>query len=175
MKRISLVGFMGAGKSTMAKELAQLLELPVLDSDAWIEAHENQQISSIFQSKGEAYFRSIEAQFIDELTQYDQFVLATGGGMPCFGDNMNKINSLSVTIYLQHSPETLFNRLEKEVLKRPLLQEFNTDELKDFISKSVTIRERYYGQADIVVPTEQQDPFELVKRIKQLRKARNLD
>lgn len=147
MKRVFLIGYMGAGKSRLGKELAEALNLPFMDSDAQIEQKEGKNITEIFRTKGEAYFRQKEAEFVRALAKKNAFVCATGGGLPCFHNLMQELNEIGTTIYLKNNAETLAKRLRKETDKRPKLSELAPDELIEFISKSVKERESVYTMA----------------------------
>jgi shikimate kinase len=147
MKKIFLIGYMGAGKSRLGKQLAEALNLPFIDSDAQIEQKEGKNITEIFRTKGEAYFREEEVEFVRELAMKDAFVCATGGGLPCFHNLMQKLNKIGTTIYLKNSTETLVKRLQNETDKRPKLADLSSEELAEFISKAVKERESVYNMA----------------------------
>lgn len=146
---------MGSGKSAVGKRLATVLKIPFLDLDAEIEKDTKQTIAEIFEAKGEIFFRKKEAEILQLLLrQKNSFVLATGGGTPCYGNTMellkNDPNVLSV--YLQSSLETLTNRLSKELATRPLIAHLKTtDALNDFIRKHLFERTFYYEQATIKI------------------------
>lgn len=161
-KLIFLVGFMGAGKSHEGRLLSQQLGLPFVDLDKWIEDNEGETIVSIFNTKGEEYFRLREREALSKV--YDMLVdpskhniefagfkgiVATGGGLPCFFDNMNWMNQHGVTIWLNMSVEILFDRLKKDKSKRPLLANKNDVELKEFIAMKLEERSSYYKLATI--------------------------
>lgn len=147
MKRVFLIGYMGAGKTKLGTQLAEALNLPFIDSDAQIEQIEGKNITEIFRTKGEAYFREKEAEFVRDLAEKDAFVCATGGGLPCFHNLMQELNEIGTTFYLKNSTETLVKRLLKETDKRPKLAELAPDELTEFIDKAVKERETVYTKA----------------------------
>ncbi len=138
---------MGTGKSRLGKQLAEALNLPFMDSDAQIEQKEGKNITEIFRTKGEAYFREKEVEFVRELAEKDAFVCATGGGLPCFHNLMQELNKIGTTIYLKNTTETLVKRLLKETDKRPKLAELSPEELTEFIDKAVKAREYVYTMA----------------------------
>lgn len=147
MKRVFLIGYMGAGKSRLGKQLAEALNLPFMDSDAQIEQIEGKNITKIFRTKGEAYFREKEAEFVRDLVEKGAFVCATGGGLPCFHNLMQELNEIGTTIYLKNSTETLVKRLLMETDKRPKLAELAPEELTKFIDQAVEERESVYTMA----------------------------
>ncbi len=156
MKRIILIGFMGSGKSTLGKKLASRLSVPFIDSDTEIEKEYNKSIGELFGEYGESHFREIEAHFIQSLNGRDSFVLATGGGMPCFHSNMSLLNNLGTTFYLERSPKELMNRLINAKQKRPLVSGLSEEDLLSFIENKLNEREEYYKKASIVLSREEQ-------------------
>ena len=123
--RIALLGYMGSGKTTVGTLLAEKLHLPFIDLDRIIEKREQQSIADIFNTKGEAYFRLCEAQELSTIIkEASAFVLATGGGTPCFHDNMNLLNEHCTTFFLNCSAEEIRNRVTSSTENRPL---FNSD------------------------------------------------
>ncbi len=135
--RIALVGYMGSGKSTIGKLLAAHLRLPFVDLDNLIEQQEQLLIADLFKMKGEDYFRSCEAKALRALlTDTPAFVLATGGGTPCFFDNMKLLNEQSSTIYLDCAPTVIQARITSSEQNRPL---FSSDikELQQHLSSRI--------------------------------------
>lgn len=170
MTRIILIGYMGAGKSTLGKHLAIKLGIPFIDSDKRIEEQEGLSIKEIFDQKGESYFRMKEVELINTLFTEKEFVLSTGGGLPCFNGLMDELNSLGNTIYLQHKNELLFGRLRSNNSKRPLLAELNDDELRAYIASKIEEREIYYTKAQIILKKEDQTRDEIIRRLNLLQK-----
>lgn len=156
MKRIILIGFMGAGKSKLGKLLAKRLTIPFIDSDLEIEKEHQKSIGELFGEYGESHFREIEAQFIRSLSNRESFVLATGGGMPCFHSNMSLLNNLGTTFYLERSPKELMHRLINAKQQRPLIVGLDEDDLLKFIEDKLTEREEYYKQSAVVLSREEQ-------------------
>ncbi|MFK7786062.1 MAG: shikimate kinase [Crocinitomicaceae bacterium] len=156
MKRVILIGFMGVGKSTLGKKVANKMDLPFIDSDRVIEEKYQKSIGEIFTEHGESYFRTLENDFISSLENKDEFVLATGGGMPCFGKNMELLNELGTTFYLERSPKELANRLFNAKTRRPLIDGMEQEELITFIEDKLSVREEYYKTAKVILGREDQ-------------------
>lgn len=149
---IFLVGYMGCGKSSIGRALASRLNIQFLDMDPLIEQHCGKSIREIFASEGEEGFRLHEKEVLAEIVAEQQkCIVATGGGAPCFYDNMEVMNRAGVTVYFQMSPEKLAGRLEHGKAKRPLLQDKSQEELIDFIRANVEKRETYYLQAKLII------------------------
>ena len=133
MDKIILIGFMGCGKSTLGKKLANRLNIPFIDSDNEIEKIHKKTVGEIFGEHGESGFREMEMEFINTLDSLDGFVLATGGGMPCFNDAMTQLNEIGETFYLERSAKELAHRLSHAKKKRPLIEGLSNDDLLEFI------------------------------------------
>jgi len=159
MQRIILVGFMGSGKTFIGKKLAEQLNLPFIDSDSEIEQREQLCITDIFRTKGESYFREKEKEFIQSLsvTDNEAFVMAVGGGLPCFNNLMKSLNHLGTTLYLNCTVETLFSRLQNEQTQRPLLHSISAHDLLNHITTKLNERASFYLQSNIIVNEEQQN------------------
>ena len=151
MHPISFIGFMGAGKTTWGKRLARGLNIPFVDLDSYIETKEAKTISQLFEQYGEASFRHTEATALRELLHNSPIVLSTGGGTPCFTDNLTWLKEKSTVIYLKADAATLANRLQKNYLQRPLLKHLPPDKLEGFIEEKLAEREPYYSQAHAIV------------------------
>ncbi len=156
MERIILIGFMGVGKSTLGKKIAKRLNIPFIDSDAEIEKAHNKTIGEIFGEFGELRFREMEMEFIDSLKYKDEFVLATGGGMPCFGDAMDKLNALGQTFYLKRSPKEILHRLIHAKKKRPLIEGLSEQDLLIFIENKLEERREFYKKSFFTLEREEQ-------------------
>jgi len=150
-----LIGFMGCGKSYWGKRLADRLNLPFIDLDDFIVAQSGKNMVDIFAEKGESGFRTVEKQALHALATFDTAIVATGGGTPCFFDNMVWMNQIGTTIYLKASPTLLADRLQHEKEFRPLLATIPDLELERFIEKKVAERSAFYSQAIIVMDPNQ--------------------
>lgn len=145
---------MGAGKTTVGKEISLKLGIPFIDSDSEIEKMENKSINEIFEQNGEIYFRTLESHFIDQVAELSDFVLAVGGGLPCYNDLVASLNKLGTTVYLKCSVDTLLNRLKNEKELRPLVKNLNDEELKDYIEKLLNERDPVYAKAKYTLDEE---------------------
>ncbi len=163
---IILLGYMGSGKSTIAKKLSQHLNVEMIDLDTYISNKENLSVSSIFKDKGEIYFRKRENQALKEiLTTKKNYVLAVGGGTPCYANNMDLISSHGVSIYLKGSIQTLKSRLELEKESRPLIQNLENHQLLEFIAKHLFERNPFYEKATHTLKIDDKDSDEIIKEI----------
>jgi len=145
---IFIIGFMGAGKTTLAKELAEKKKIRCLDTDEEIERLEGKSISSIFKEKGEYYFRTLETNLILSLSNTPH-VISCGGGLPCYNDNILKLKKIGKVVFLNTDVEIIFSRL-REDKSRPLLLGKSDAELKNYIDETIQSRSKYYLMADKV-------------------------
>jgi len=152
--RFFLLGFMGTGKTYWGKLWAAQHQLVFFDLDAEIERSEGLSIREIFEKFGETHFRQKEQQMLKNFANKNDFILSTGGGTPCFYDNMEWMNNNGVTIYLQTAPEILKERLAKEKSHRPLIQNLDDTELISFIENNINKRNKFYTQAKEILPTD---------------------
>lgn len=147
---IFLLGFMGSGKSYMGRRFAEKFNLSFIDLDQYIEEKEGRSIREIFEKEDEDYFRTIERDCLYEMKDKELTVISTGGGTPCFFDNMNWMNEKGVTIFLETPSQLLAQRLISEMGDRPLLQGFSKKELIDFIEKKLEERNPFYHRSQLV-------------------------
>lgn len=150
-QRIFLIGFMGSGKSTLGNELANQLNYKYIDTDAWIEENEKRKISEIFETSGEDYFRKKEREALLSVIQKERIVIATGGGLPCFFDNMKIITNNGTSFFLEIQPEDLLERLKGETNHRPLLSEKKETELLEWMEYKLNERNVFYSNADYTI------------------------
>ncbi|MDR0757123.1 MAG: shikimate kinase [Tannerella sp.] len=155
MQRIFFIGYMGAGKTTMGKEFSMQTGLSFIDLDVFIENRYHKTIRQIFEEKGETAFREIERKALHEVADIENTVISTGGGTPCFFDNMTFMNEKGTTVYLKVSIDELARRVELNKNARPVLKNLSGDGLKQFISKTLAERSVYYEQAKIIFEAEQ--------------------
>ncbi|MCQ2202832.1 MAG: shikimate kinase [Bacteroidales bacterium] len=164
VKRVFLVGFMGSGKSTIGKYIANDMKWEFIDMDNYFEKKHNCTIKEYFAKYGEDQFRVAENEVVKELSTAENAVIATGGGAPCYYDNMDIMNSAGATIYINVEPEDLANRLSKAKSKRPLLADKSDEELLDYIKSKLGEREEHYRKAKMVVDGEHM-PFSAYKTL----------
>lgn len=147
MVRIFLTGYMGAGKTTLGKAFARELGLSFVDLDWYIEERFHQTISQLFAERGEDGFRRLERNMLHEVGDFENVVVSTGGGTPCFFDNMDYMNAQGQTVFLDVDEETLFRRLRVATAQRPILRGKSETELRAFIREALGKRMPYYAQA----------------------------
>jgi shikimate kinase len=146
---IFLIGFMGAGKSTIGKKLAHRLGLTFFDLDKLIEAKAGCSISDIFKFLGESAFREMEQACLQSFQTENNFLLACGGGTPCFFDNLSFMKDNGLVIYVDLQESILFERLSKAKKIRPSIIGLDENQLKEFISNQLQARMPFYEQADL--------------------------
>jgi len=157
---------MGCGKTTAGKKLAQELNLTFLDLDFYIEQKYNKKIREIFENQGEDKFRQLEQSALISILESDNIIVATGGGTPCFSNNMELMNNNGYTVYIKLDPEKLAKRLETLDASRPLLKNKTGKQLLDYISDTLTVREKYYLQSKSIVDGNNINMCEIVKLLK---------
>ena len=147
MIRIFLTGYMGSGKTTLGRALATDLGVPFIDLDHYIEQRYRKTIAQLFAEKGEEGFREIERRMLHEVGEFEDVIISTGGGTPCFFDNIEFMNSQGTTVYLDVPVERLFIRLCIARSKRPLIKDKNDEELRAFIIEQLEKRAPHYSKA----------------------------
>lgn len=163
---ISLVGYMGSGKSHISKLLSSKLHYKLLDLDKEISLRLNKSIPEIFQKDGEIYFRKKEKEILEDILQEkENSILSVGGGTPTFYKNMDAINEKSTSFFLRTSVKTLSERILKNKEKRPLLARIPDEELPEFIAKHLFERNQFYQKANYIIETEGKSPEEILKEI----------
>ena len=148
---VFLVGFMGCGKTTLGAKLARHLDYAFIDLDQQLEAQVGMTIAEYFAKFGEDGFRKLESEVLKTTVYPENAIVSTGGGLPCFFDNMDWMNSHGKTIYIQLSPKTLADRLAHEKHQRPILNGRSEQELLTFIDQKLQERDQYYTKASIIV------------------------
>jgi shikimate kinase len=148
---VYLIGFMGSGKTTAGKALASRTGWSFIDLDKKIENHTGKSVPDIFFEHGEEYFRKVESEVLMNLKASENIVVATGGGTPCYNENMEYMINSGITVYLRMTPEKLFKRLEDSRAERPLIRDLKNEELQSFIEQKLAEREKYYLRAAIII------------------------
>jgi shikimate kinase len=164
--KIFLIGFMGSGKSTAGRKLASQLNWSFIDLDEKIQKMEGMKIPDIFSLKGENYFRKLETKALRELKSETDTVVSTGGGTPCFADNMDLMLNSGLTIYIRMTPVSLKKRLEGSAEGRPLLKEIDRKDLQEYITVKLAEREKWYSRAEIIIDGVNNDFSDLLSLIK---------
>ena len=161
-----MVGYAGSGKSTMAKRLSRRLQLKTIDTDKRVEMLEGATIADIFYYQGEEYFREAERRALESVKSEGNVIVATGGGLPTWGDNMAWMREHGVVVYLRRSAEQILSRLSdygRE--KRPMFRGKSDEELLEFMREQMAQREGYYSEADITVECSALSDDDVVEKI----------
>ncbi len=150
--RLYLIGLPGSGKSVLAKKLSGVLKVPVFDLDDFIEVQEGVKISEIFSTKGQEYFRTLEAEALRKKSESREFVMATGGGTPCFYSNMDFINQTGISIFLDTPVTEIVKRMDESQRKlRPLLENEPDEKMEQALDKFRQSRLSFYRQANFTI------------------------
>lgn len=165
--RIYLIGLMGSGKTTVGKVLSKKLLFPFYDLDVLIEKETGLSISEYFKKFGEEEFRKIEKEMLQSTFKFDNSIIATGGGAPCFFDNIDAINMNGISIYLQANAKLLQSRLKERRETRPLINKIKDDELKKYLEDLLLKREQFYLKAQYKV-----NAIDPVQKIMEILNAR---
>jgi len=161
--RIILIGYMGAGKTTVGKALAAERGLRFYDLDWYIESRMRKTVAQLFAELGEEGFRRIERNMLHEVAEFEGVLISCGGGTPCFYDNMQYINQQGLTLYLKASPEVLYKHLKMGKSVRPLLLNKTPEEVQRFISEQLKAREQFYTRAQFTLDVNLMDNFDKIK------------
>lgn len=164
--KIFLIGFMGSGKTTAGRKLASRLGWSFADLDELIEKENGMSVAEIFAARGEKWFRTAESKALYGLVNNKNTVVSTGGGTPCFFDNMKFMLTNGLTVYLKMTPEKLSRRLSRLTAGRPLLKDIGRKELPGYISAKLAEREPWYSRAEIIIEIERGNISALLSLIK---------
>lgn len=175
MIRIILIGYMGAGKTTVGKALAKELGVPFYDLDWYIESRMRKTVAQIFAEKGEEGFRKIEHSMLHEIAEFEDVIVSCGGGTPCFFDNIDYMNQQGPVVYLKAEPEVLYKHLVMSKNDRPLLRGKSSEELITFIREQLEKREPFYSKAQYTLDVSLLDNYEKIKiSVSKIRQLLNL-
>lgn len=147
MIRIFLIGYMGAGKTTLGKAFARAMGLTFIDLDWYIEERFHKTIRELFTERGQDAFRDLERRMLHEVGEFEDVVISVGGGTPCFFDNVDYMNSVGETVFLDVDIRVLFRRLKIAKHQRPLLDRKSDEELMQFIQEALQNRLPFYTRA----------------------------
>ena len=163
MVRIIIVGYMGSGKTTVGKALSKELGIPFYDLDWYIESRMRKTVPQIFAERGEEGFRKIEHNMLHEVAEFEDVIISCGGGTPCFFDNMDYMNGQGETVYLQASPEVLYDHLKMGKTERPLLKNKTPEEMRRFIAEQLELRDPFYSKAKHTLNVDLLENYEKIK------------
>lgn len=166
--RIFLIGFMGSGKTTLGRKLANNFGYDFVDMDHLISQTSGMTIPGIFSEHGEELFRKWETDVLHEIIKKEQLVIATGGGAPCHHNNLDVMNANGLTVYLQLPPEAIRDRLVNSKTERPLVKGKSGEELLQFIKELLQTREKFYLKSKMVVNGMDLDAGELAEMIRNI-------
>ena len=168
--KIFLVGYMGCGKSTIGRKLAEIMGISFVDLDKYIEERYFKSVPAIFAEEGEERFREKERTALMEVAQFENVVIGTGGGAPCFFDNMDLMNKTGVTVYIAPDTEVLAARLIRSKTERPLIAGKSHQELILFINNALVKRATFYEKAKIIIRGENNlDPQLVIDKISRIK------
>jgi len=168
--RIFLIGFMGSGKSYTGRRLAARIGRPFLDLDELIETRQQTTIAEIFARHGEDKFRRIESSILREMDQFSSAIIACGGGTPCYADNMDWMNSVGTTVFLDVDKNILIDRLTKASSHRPVLQ--TGQPIEQIVKEKLATRRKFYEKAHLHLRLDNPNP-DLVRLIAEQLAALN--
>jgi shikimate kinase len=164
--KIFLAGFPGCGKTFVGRQAAGLMKYAFQDTDEIIAGEQGLTIPEIFSQKGEDFFREKETAVLKSLEKKRNVIIATGGGLPCFHDNMQWMNEHGITVYMEASAAFLFHRLVKEKKSRPLISKLTDIELMIYITETLAARRDFYSKAAVTVNAETITPAKLVAALR---------
>ena len=175
MVRIFLTGYMGAGKTTLGKAFARKMNVPFVDLDWYIEERFHKTVGELFTERGETGFRELERNMLHEVAEFEKLLIFRGGGAPCFFDNMEFMNRVGKTVFLDVHPDVLFRRLRIAKQQRPILQGKEDDELKAFIIRALKQRAPFYTQAQYIFNADElEDRWQIETAVQRLQELLGL-
>ena len=167
--RLYLIGYMASGKSTIGRKIAKRTELPFFDTDKMVEEAEGAAVADIITYAGEEYFREAERRALEQTAEVENAIIATGGGLPVWGDNQAWIAEQGMSVYLKRTPEQILSRLSPHGRqKRPKFRGKSDEELLQFMHEHLAEREPIYEKADMVIDCEEVSDEEIVEKLSQV-------
>ena len=164
--KIFLIGFMGSGKTYWGQLLSRKLDLLFFDLDEQISSNEGKSINELFDEKGEEHFRMLEKEALHIITEsHDSFVMACGGGAPCYFNNIEYMNKSGTTVWINAPFETILKRLVNEKSQRPLIKDLSEDQIRSAAFKKFADRKIYYDQADVILDEKDLQIENMVEKI----------
>ena len=160
--RIILIGYMGAGKTTVGRALSKELNIPFYDLDWYISNRMRKTVKQLFDEKGEDGFRLIERAMLHEVAEFENVIISCGGGTPCFFDNMEYMNEQGETVYLRAETDVLHKHLLMGKSVRPLLLNKTEDEVNQFIADHLAEREVFYTKATHILDVSLMDSYDKI-------------
>ena len=175
MIRVFLIGYMGAGKTTLGKAFARAMGLTFVDLDWYIEERFHKTVRQLFAERGEDGFRELERRMLHEAAEFEDVVISVGGGTPCFFDNMEYMNEVGETVFLDVDIQVLFRRLKVAKQQRPLLDGKSDEELLAFIREALDKRLPHYSKAKYTFNGERlEDRRQIQQSVERLKELLNL-
>jgi len=163
--KVFLIGYMGCGKSRMGRTLSSMLDVPFIDLDKYIEEKFFKTVPQIFAEEGEAEFRKKEQAALKEVAEFDPVIVATGGGAPCFFDNMELMNQAGLCVFLDVDSHELAKRLIQSKNERPLIKGKSSEELVHFIDEMMQVRRPFYEKAGCILKGKEILPEQVIAEI----------
>jgi len=164
--KIFLIGFMSSGKTHWGRQLSSKLGMPFFDLDEQVIASEGKPINRIFEEDGEEYFRQKEKELLNIITEsHEMFIMACGGGTPCYFNNIDYMNRAGITIWISTTIDTLYKRLLVEKSHRPLIRDLSDSQLRSYIVKKFSDRKIFYEQAKLMIEDEHATLDDFVEKI----------
>ena len=164
--RVYLIGYMGCGKSTVGRKVSRFAHIDFVDTDTMVEQREGATVADTITYQGEEYFRTVERAVLEDTATMENTIISTGGGLPVWGDNMERMKQLGLTVYLRRSPANIISRLSPYGRqKRPKIRGMNDEQLFEFMTTHMAEREPIYSQADVVLDCDKMADNEVIDTI----------
>ena len=170
--RVYLIGYMGCGKSTVGRKVSRFAHIDFVDTDTMVEQREGATVADTITYQGEEYFRTVERAVLEDTATMENTIISTGGGLPVWGDNMERMNAIGQAVYLRRTAEQIASRLSPHGRqKRPKLRGLNDEELVAFMRSNMAEREPFYSQARYCIDCAAMSDEELIETILSIVKS----